>query len=327
MTLPRRAAGLARTPAPTPPRAPPRAPRHQRGAQAHENHKHPMVGDLPARRSALVLLALSGLLVACSSTDRSHGPSVATSGAAPAVSTADSPASGPSPAFTQRIEGTTVTIEMVQTAPASGETAALWMSRTEIPWDLYNVYVYSLDVAVAGEEADGITRPSKPYVPPDRGFGTNGYPAIGMTHHAAASFCQWLSARTGRTYRLPTEAEWEAACAAGQTEDPDRVAWHAGNAGGTTHPLASKEANALGLYDMLGNVAEWTDGRDGRPVARGGSYLDAPATLTCDTRQHQTPAWNTSDPQIPKSRWWLADCSFVGFRIVCEGPPPAAERD
>lgn len=225
-------------------------------------------------------------------------------------------------AFVQRIDGTTVTVAMVRIRDAApgAPTPDLWMSRTEIPWDLYDIFLYRLDDE-SSDEADGISRPSKPYVPPDRGFGHAGYPAIGMTFHAAESFCHWLSVRTGRVYRLPTEAEWSLACAPSETggENTDARSWSAANADRTPHPVGTKLANALGLYDILGNVAEWARDAEGKPVACGGSYLDAPAALTCDARQRQTPAWNTSDPQIPKSRWWLADCPFVGFRIVCEG--------
>jgi formylglycine-generating enzyme required for sulfatase activity len=116
----------------------------------------------------------------------------------------------------------------------------------------------------------------------------------------------------------------------------DRYAWTWENADDQTHPVGKKAPNAWGIYDMLGNAAEWCRGTDGRPVVRGGSYLDRAARMGCSTRAVQTPAWNASDPQNPKSRWWLADGPFVGFRVVCEqvaaGPgvrllaPPAEEN-
>ncbi len=238
--------------------------------------------------------------------------------------------------FREELAGTTATLEMVP-IPAgafrSGETTieipAMWMSKTEITWDLFDVFVYRLDATDNGTPAgvDAVTRPSKPYLPPDRGFGHEGFPAISMSHKGAAEFCVWLSAKTGRTYRLPTEAEWEYAARAGAAEPVslDEIAWYSGNAKDTTHRVGGKAANAWGLHDMLGNAAEWCDGADGKPVTRGGSYRDGKAVVAFGARVPQDSSWNMSDPQVPKSGWWLADCSFVGFRVVCEGPPPARE--
>lgn len=221
--------------------------------------------------------------------------------------------------------------------PASpdGSIQPFYISQTEIPWDVADIYIFKLDVTNASETgsaqasanpapnttADAITRPSKPYLPPDRGFGHEGYAAITMSFHNAKEFCAWLTKRSknNRTFRLPTEAEWQHAC--GDTIDPQdlpTVAWFADNADDSPHPIAQKQPNKFGLYDMLGNVQEWCTAPDATGVTRGGSYRDPADKLTSTHREPNNRAWNASDPQLPKSKWWLADAPFVGFRVVCE---------
>jgi formylglycine-generating enzyme required for sulfatase activity len=231
---------------------------------------------------------------------------------------------------TVRIAGSTAEVELVRVPGGTVELRGkehlvpeLWVGATEIPWEVYDVYLYALDRPEGVEtDADGVTRPSKPYVPPDRGFGHAGYAAIGMTRHAAEQFCVWMSEKTGDRYRLPTEAEWIHLASAGSEDGLngsalDDVAWHDGNSDWLPQPVGGKTANAFGLHDALGNVAEWVTS-EGPPFAMGGSYLDDAAHCTPRSTQAQTPLWNASDPQIPKSQWWLADCGFVGFRVVRE---------
>lgn len=200
---------------------------------------------------------------------------------------------------------------------------SIWMSATEIPWDLYDVFVFQLDkegeAPTNTPESDAVTRPSKPYIAMDRGFGRNGYPAISMSLLGAQQFCEWLSAKTGKHYRLPTVSEWQAACDDTTQRAPiDARAWHAGNSDRTTHPVGEKLANEHGMYDMLGNAAEWCINDEGKGVVMGGSYRNQPTDLSLMYSQEQSPAWNASDPQIPKSKWWLADGGFIGFRVVCD---------
>lgn len=244
--------------------------------------------------------------------------------------------------FKQKIAGAAYELEMIaipagKLPGAEAEIGPFWMAKTEIVWDLYDVFVYELDKKSGDTtpEVDAIARPSRPYVPPDRGYGHEGYPVISVTHHAAEQFCKWLSAKTGRTFRLPTEQEWEYACRAGSTaaysfgDDPAALgdyAWFEDNADWKTQPVGRKKPNAWGLHDMHGNVSEWCNAADGKPITRGGNHLDAPEALRCDARLAQDSSWNSSDPQIPKSRWWLADCPFVGFRVVCV-PEKAADSN
>jgi len=234
-----------------------------------------------------------------------------------------------------------------------------WMGKYEITWDQYELFMYvenieqdsttADDEVLRNAEADAITRPSPPYEDPSFGMGKYGYPAGSMTQFAALMFCKWLTLKTGHFYRLPTEAEWEYACRAGTTtaypfgddvSELDNYGWYFENSNYTYHKVGEKDPNPWGLYDMLGNVAEWTldhyfadiyerwQGEDlknpwSKPQAldprtvRGGSYDDDADKLRCASRIPSNPAkWKQRDPQIPKSFWWNTDSPFVGFRIV-----------
>lgn len=239
--------------------------------------------------------------------------------------------------YTETIAGTTVAFDMLRVpggnvsvpdpaAPDGSRVVAVapfWIGRTEVTWDELDVWMLGLDVEPAQRAGiDAESRPSRPYGAPDRGFGHAGYAAISVTFQAAERYAEWLSEKTDRRYRLPTWAEWQLACLAdlaGGEDVLDAHAWHAGNADGTTHPVATKEPGALGLHDMLGNAGEWAANPDGEPALHGGSYRDDPATLSCLTRTEQDSSWNERDPQIPKSSWWLSDGPFAGFRLVREG--------
>ena len=195
-----------------------------------------------------------------------------------------------------------------------------WIAGTEVPWDIFDIYAFGTGGSTGADDA--ILRPSKPYGAPDRGYGHRGYAAISMTYLVAEAFADWLSVRTGKTYRLPTEAEWEYACLAGEPpvsgDALDEHAWYWDNAFDATHPIGSLASNAFGVRDMIGNAAEWCTGPEGAPLACGGSFMDKAEEVGCAARKTPSPKWQETDPQIPKSRFWLTDGPFMGFRVVRE---------
>lgn len=213
------------------------------------------------------------------------------------------------------VEGTAYSVESV---PVPG---GLYMTTTEIGWELFDNYRFSTGDVGDDAGADAVTGPTKPYLLPDEGFGHEGHPALAMTQKNAETFAAWLSGKTGMTYRLPTEAEWEAACRAGWGDGLEPLgdhAWFWDNAHDVTGPVGVKKPDALGLHDMLGNVAELVVSEDGQPTVRGGSYRSDAAGLGCGWRKQYKPAWNAADPQFPKSEWWYSDGPFIGFRLVRE---------
>jgi formylglycine-generating enzyme required for sulfatase activity len=231
-----------------------------------------------------------------------------------------------------------------------------WIGKFEVTWDEYDRFAFQQSIANnqtrAGAPrqgpADALTRPTPPYADESFGYGKGRQPAISMTHHAAMEYCRWLSAVTGKLYRLPTEAEWEYACRAGSTtpyafgDDVAKLgeyAWHAENSDGAPHAVGKKKPNAWGLHDMQGNVAEWCidkydSGFYGRTrpgqvspvllpdekrypnVVRGGSWDDDALRLRSAARLASRKEWSKRDPQRPQSIWWHTEAITVGFRVV-----------
>jgi formylglycine-generating enzyme required for sulfatase activity len=235
---------------------------------------------------------------------------------------------------------------------------AFWMQTHEVTWDAYLMFMFA-DQAKEREQkdalVDALSRPTAPYVEMSFSRGHEGFPAISMTQHAANKFAQWLSAKTGEYYRLPTEAEWEYACRAGTTPAIDLkqlgdYAWFGKNSAsetftrGTYHKVGTKKPNAWGLYDMLGNVMEWTldqykpytatptenpwvtSSASYPHAVRGGSWNDDDTRVSCTGRVASHPTWKKQDPQLPKSIWYMTDAQWLGFRLVRPALLPSAEQ-
>ena len=247
------------------------------------------------------------------------------------------------------------------------EVDSFWMAKYETTWDLYNLFTSrSLDNLQpkfnsnneVNIDVDAVSGATTPYVEMSFGMGTEGFPAISMTQLAAKKFCQWLSAITGNFYRLPTEAEWEYACRAGSQssyffgDDINELsdyAWFKDNSGNKYQKVGLKLPNNWGLYDMHGNVSEWTldayssttylkslQNLSKNPytkplklyprVVRGGSWKNSHYRLRSASRQASSKQWKKQDPQIPRSKWWHTDAQFVGFRVVRPYLTPTIEE-
>ena len=155
------------------------------------------------------------------------------------------------------------------------------------------------------------------------------YPMYYVSWDEAMEFCRLLSNKTGRTYTLPTEAQWEYAARGGNKNEGtkyagsnmiDAVAWYPDNSGSSTHIVGSKRANALGIYDMSGNVCEWCkdwyassyvsydtnnpvgpSSGDSR-VNRGGTWIDSASRCRVANRNGNSPGFRHG---------------AIGFRVVC----------
>lgn len=243
-----------------------------------------------------------------------------------------------------------------------------WMGKHEVTWEQYEPFTDSALPRLHNgnlpddireqviNDLDLLARPTQPYIPLSFGMPKKGHPALAMTQHAANKYCQWISYQTGHFYRLPTEAEWEYACRAGQAdnsswgEDPAKAheyAWFGGGPESHYHKPGLKKPNGWGMHDMHGNVLEWTldqhvpnrkefFGKDKvidpwikatKPyphVVKGGHWKQNLKQLAASARGQSNPAWKVGCPMAPKNLWYHDTTPWLGMRLVRPQKIPTA---
>lgn len=267
----------------------------------------------------------------------------------------------------QEIEGPSVEVEV----------APFWMAKHEVTWKQYKHFMKFHDAfkrfadqgirkLTDDNRVDAIAAPSNLYDPGftfDAGDGPN-EPAATMSQFSAKQYTKWLSLSSRVFFRLPTEPEWEHACRAGSNtaysfgDDPEELgehAWFEDNSEYARHDVGQKKANAFGLYDMHGNVAEWVldmayengyehlAGQEnltvatafrwphqwfGR-VAKGGSFELPASDCRVASRLLSEDLWRDSDPNQPRSPYWYTSfpATGVGMRVMIPLNSPAERSD
>ncbi|MBU0479598.1 MAG: formylglycine-generating enzyme family protein [Proteobacteria bacterium] len=159
-------------------------------------------------------------------------------------------------------------------------------------------------------------------------FGRGGnYPVEQVSWNDVQAYLDRLNRRSGRNFRLPTEAEWEYACRSGGKDEKycggdavDSLAWHDANSNGATHPVGTRQPNTLGLYDMSGNVWEWTGDRFDPAYYAASPRTNPLGSGSGSDRVFRGGAWNFKTKYLrATSRFWLTPDDrhfFLGFRLA-----------
>ena len=228
-----------------------------------------------------------------------------------------------------KVQGTPLSLPLIA-LPGQGTVRPFAIAKFETSWGEFDTFFESADQ----QKVDGLTRPTKAKT----FFGQVGCPdyfleakkpVINLRWHSAMAYCDWLTAKTGRKFRLPTEAEWEYAARAGETGKAPAnlaaVAWNKENSDERSHAGGESKPNAFGLHDAMGNVLEYClepiDGEGWGPVLRGAAW-NTPAGEVDFKARHRVPSdWFEEDPNRPRSVWWLTSVYHQGIRVVSIGGP------
>ena len=159
--------------------------------------------------------------------------------------------------------------------------------------------------------------------------GSENLPIVGVSWNDATAYCQWLSSKTNKNYRLPTEAEWEYAARGGNqskgftysgSNTVGDVAWYTENSGSKTHTVGTKGVNELGIYDMSGNVWEWCSDWYDENYYKNSAAQNPKGAQSGSLRVLRGGSWNDTDYYCRSSfRYWIDPVNRfidVGFRLA-----------
>lgn len=218
-----------------------------------------------------------------------------------------------------------------------------YIGQTEVTWAMFLYWANSEDLNLgipadvdkyAGFVKDDL-RPSlveQEFINRGRGLADNpNRPAIGLSRLNARAYCKWVSKQTGKTYRLPTDAEWmyvlhragglpsNQAALLDQAVLADNAPTDAEHGETLPQAVASKSPNRVGLFDFLGNAGEWIEPAEGQRWLRGGHFRLSADELTDDWfAEEDLQIWMKNWPSFPYSRFWYLDHYYQGIRLVCE---------
>ncbi len=205
------------------------------------------------------------------------------------------------------VPGTSTSLELIRV----GE---VWIAARETTWAEFDAFYEHPEE----EGVDGVTRPSagKNYLglsglPAD--FFEAGRPVTGLRWHSAMTYCEWLTKKTGRVFRLPTEAEWTAA-------GGNARGWTSENSGERTHVAGELPPDARGFHDLLGNAWEYVQ----EPGVLVGGGWNAPAS---ERRRLVPDEWIQADPNRPASLWWVRTDFAQGFRVALSPGARGTSKD